>query len=260
MGSDFVMLLENDDTNGVYIESISVTDEAGYTYSVNTYCLESENRAIGRLGDLNINCTDFGPNNGLFEYEEICMDSDSNVCGRTRRVAVEFAKDLFQESENNQEGFVYPISTFDLNTCYPHTTAPTGVPTDQPTVSPITISPTTIPTLVPTKMPSTALVKSFGFYANIGTTNIADGVKLRLLWNSTAYQCIIAAPTDNDTLYLCDTTIDAEVCDFNNYVSPNTYSMTISNENASPLVIDEIIINYDGDYEAKIRINSFCSD
>eukprot|EP01083_Nonionella_stella_P102974 293642_1 len=133
--SDFMFLFENDDSNGVYIENVSVTDNMGHVYSINTFCLSEQDRAIGRLGDLNTSCSDF---NGFYEYDEICMDSDSNVCGRTRRVAVEFPTNLFEDLANNEEGLVYPISTLDVTLCYQHSLKPTTAPTKTPDPAEVT--------------------------------------------------------------------------------------------------------------------------
>merc|ERR1719361_1789931 len=92
----------------------------------------------------------------LNAFDEVCMDSDSENCGFTRRIAVEFAKDLFQKSEYNEEGFVFPISSLDISTCA-QSPSPTSAPTLDPTYYPTryqTIHPSLHPTYYPTKSPS----------------------------------------------------------------------------------------------------------
>ena len=80
----YVLMIENDDSNGIYIESVFVNDESGYQYILDTFCLNDNETAIGRDTDLGQLCTDFDIS--LNEYDAICIDS--NNCGDRSRICL----------------------------------------------------------------------------------------------------------------------------------------------------------------------------
>ena len=78
--STFSLMIENNDTNGVYIERVFVIDSSGCQYGIKTFCISSNDQQVVSRPQIITTCTFY---TSLTPYDSICVDSDS--CGNNPR-------------------------------------------------------------------------------------------------------------------------------------------------------------------------------
>ena len=150
--SKYMMSIEYESTNQMFIDQIVVRDVSNNYYGVNKFCISnSETLTIGEGQGINDgNCTD---GDEYLRYNEICMDDSC-----AERLQILFGDDPVNNNQNSYMHGVVSSITDELSNGLVCTGSPSAAPTtEMPTMTrmPTTKGPTT--TMPTTSIPTTSI-------------------------------------------------------------------------------------------------------